>query len=287
VWVWRAAAASALIAAMSPACAPAQSTLPPLPPWSSEGQRIWVDAPDGRLKTRAYASARTTDHPVLLVWLHGDLDPGAEHFVMAQLFAHVTENVIAVAITRPGYADAEGDVSAGRKGYAVGDNYTAAVADDIDAAVRQLKARFRPRAVVLMGHSGGAGNVANVLGRHPDDADAAVLIACSCDPREFMIRWKARNPEVPKDLPNPSLQPLDVVDGVSRRVHVRMIIGSRDDVVRLEPSQAYAAALKARGIDVRLDIAPGADHVSVLDTDQTRQATAEVLAMEGAKVLSP
>jgi pimeloyl-ACP methyl ester carboxylesterase len=182
--------------------------------WRDEGQVIWVDAPDGRLKVRAYTSGVMTDHPVLVLWIHGDLGPGAEPYELAQRMARVTENVVVAALLRPGYTDAEGDVSAGRKGYAIGDNYTARVVDDVHAAINQLKARFHAHAFIVTGHSGGAGITGNLLGRHPEDANAAVLIACSCDPKGFMSRWVAEHPETPKGLPNPSLSPLELVDGV-------------------------------------------------------------------------
>lgn len=48
----------------------------PPPAWRREGQVVWTDAPDGRIKARVYASARRSTDPVLVVWLHGDLGPG-------------------------------------------------------------------------------------------------------------------------------------------------------------------------------------------------------------------
>lgn len=108
-----------------------------------------------------------------------------------------------------------------------------------------------------MGHSGGAGVAANLLGRHPEDADAAVLIACSCNPRAFMTCFAREHPGIPKDLPNPSLSPLDLALRVPRKTLVRMVVGSNDTVVLAAPSQAYAAALKRNGVDVRLAIVVG------------------------------
>jgi dipeptidyl aminopeptidase/acylaminoacyl peptidase len=55
----------------------------------------------------------------------------------------------------------------------------------------------------------------------------------------------------------------------------------------VQPSEAYAAALERNGVDVRLVIVPGADHVNVLRSDATLQAITEVITAEGGKVDSP
>jgi pimeloyl-ACP methyl ester carboxylesterase len=264
------------------------SSAPRLLSWRDEGQAIWVSGPDGKLKVRAYPSTQLSDHPVLVLWIHGDLGPGSEHYELAQQLAHLTDNVVAVALLRPGYSDADGDRSEGLKGYAVGDNYTAAVVDDVHTVIQELRTRFHARAVVVLSHSGGAGITGDLLGRHPEDADAAVLIACSCDPKGFMARWMADHPQdAPRGLPNHSLTPSDLVDGVSLRTHVRMVIGSNDTVVLVPPTQAYARELSARDVDIRLTIVPGAGHVHVLGTPAVKQAVAEVIALEGGVVRAP
>ena len=153
--------------------------------------------------------------------------------------------------------------------------------------IGDLKARLHARAVIVMGHSGGAGVTANLLGRYPDDANAAVLIACSCDPKEFMTRFVREHPGIPKGLPNTSLSPMDTVSRVSRRTLVRMVVGTKDTVVLVKPSEAYAAALNRNGVDVRLVTVPGADHVNVLASDAVHQAVTEVITAEGGKVHPP
>src|ERR1700761_2915445 len=82
-----------------------------LPAWRRDGQVIWTKTPDGRIKARAYTSDYLTVRPVLVVWLHGDLGPGSEPYEVAQHLAAMSDNVVAAAILRPGYADAEGDLS--------------------------------------------------------------------------------------------------------------------------------------------------------------------------------
>jgi dienelactone hydrolase len=256
--------------------------------WFQTGETVWIDAPDGKVKTRVYKSEKLDPHPVLLVMVHGDIpNPGQGLYEFAEAVARISDNVVAAGLLRPGYKDAQGDASAGKMGYAIGDNYTPQVVDDVDAAVRQLKARYHAGKVVVMGHSGGGAITANLIGRHPGDVDAALLLACGCDPNEFMTRFVGEHPRLPMVKPNLSLLPLDLAAKVSPRTHVRMVIGDKDDVVRLPASQAYADALKARGVDVKLTIAPGVGHNDVFAAPQTRDALAEVLALEGAKLLSP
>jgi len=254
-------------------------------PWFSEGQTVWIGTPRGQLKTRVYESSRRKEHPVLVVLVHGDIpDPRQGLYELAQAIAHVSQNVVAAGVLRPGYKDAQGDTSSGEMGYAIGDNYTPEVVDDIDTAIRGLKAKYHAGPVVLVGHSGGGAISADLIGRHPEDVSAVLLLACGCDPKEFMTRWVREHPVFPKNLSNPSLLPLDLAPNVSPSIHVRMVIGDRDDVVRLPASQAYARALEARGVDVKLAIAAGFSHNDIFRAPATRANLTELLTLEGARV---
>ena len=66
-----------------------------------------------------------------------------------------------------------------------GDNYNASNTDAVAAAMTELKHKFHARKVVLAGHSGGAAISANILGRHAGIVDAALLVSCPCDVREW------------------------------------------------------------------------------------------------------
>jgi alpha-beta hydrolase superfamily lysophospholipase len=277
------------MAAAQPAAAPAPRADLQKQRWAIEGQEVWIDVPAGRLKTRVYLSPKPSEHPVLVVVVHGDIrDPeGQGLYGYSETIAHYSDNVVAASVLRPGYRDPMGDVSSGKTGLSIGDNYTAEVVDAVDAAIRGLKAKYHPKAVVLIGHSGGGAISADLIGRHPGDVDAAVLLACGCDPTEFMARFVRDHPGFPKNLPNPSLLPLALASRVSPRIHVRLIVGDRDDVVRVPASEAYYKALKARGIDATLTIAPGFGHNDVLRAPQTRDALIEVLGLEGATLSLP
>jgi predicted esterase len=253
-------------------------------PWFSEGQTVWTGTPRGRLKARVYESTRLDEHPVLVVLVHGDIpDPRQGLYELAFAIAHAWQNVVAAGVLRPGYKDAQGDTSSGEMGYAIGDNYTPETVDDIDSAIRGLRAKYHAGPVVLIGHSGGGAISADLIGRHPEDVSAVLLLACGCDPNEFMTRFMREHPGgFPKDLPNPSLLPLDLVPHVSPGIHARMVIGDQDDVVRLPASQAYASALATRGVDVKLTIASGVGHNNIFRAPETQAAITELLTLEGA-----
>ena len=256
--------------------------------WFQTGETVWIDAPDGKVKTRVYQSAKLGEHPVLLVLVHGDIpNPGQGLYEVAEAMARISDNVVAAGLLRPGYKNAQGDASAGKMGVAIGDNYTPQVVDDVDAAVRQLKARYHAGKVVVMGHSGGGAITANLIGRHPEDVDAAMILSCGCDPNEFMTRWVREHPRFQMIRPNPSLLPLDLAPKVPGRMQVRMLIGDKDDVTGLPASQAYFHALQAHGVDVKFAVVPGVGHNDIFQAPQTLDALVQVMTLEGATVRPP
>ena len=226
------------------------------------GETLWLDVAGGRLKSEVYTTPRRSEHPLLVVVLHGDLyNPTPSYqYAFAQALTHGfdapalpervrarfagalrIDDIVAVGILRPGYTDNAGDRSAGRRGDARGDNFTPEVVDAVADAAQNLERRFAARAVILVGHSGGATIAANVLGRRPDVADAALLVACGCGPTR-------------------SLQPIDLVPDVQRDVVVRLLVGAEDDTTPPEHSRTYATALQRRGVDAQVTVVPGLGH---------------------------
>ncbi len=113
------------------------------------------------------------------------------------------------------------------------------------------------RRVVMVGHSGGATIAAIVLGRHPQVADAALLVACGCGATR-------------------SLQPLDFVSGVRRGIAVRLLVGEQDEVTPPEQSQRYAGVLQKRGVDAQVTVLPGLGH-NIMFTQPVFAAMADLL----------
>ncbi|MGP1615900.1 MAG: alpha/beta hydrolase family protein, partial [Pollutimonas bauzanensis] len=246
------------------------------------GTTLWLDVAQGKVKTQVFARETVVARPILVLILHGDIpDPPPDYQYLVARAITVDwpdapeilpalrgalgdtwrdDDIVAAGILRPGYADPSGDRSSGDMGRAIGDNYTPEVVDAIASAARQLGAIYNARALVLVGHSGGGAIVANILGRHPDLADGALLVACGCDPEAWRSRMRAQNPAPMRDEANPSLLPLSLVAQVRPETLVRLIVGAEDEVTLPEEIRRYAEALQRRGVDARFTIEPGLGH---------------------------
>src|SRR5262249_9772839 len=119
------------------------------------GQRVWLGAPGGRTKALVFRGANVSEHPDLIIVLHGDAPserPGY-HYRFAADIAEALPNTIVVGLLRPGYTDPVGDHSDGEHGLTTGDNYTPAVVAQLAAAIAQLQAQLHPARTTLVGHS--------------------------------------------------------------------------------------------------------------------------------------
>ncbi len=254
------------------------------------GDTIWIDVVEGQLKTQVFATDGVSDRPVLILVLHGDIpNPKLDyHYLFAKAITigfpedsersavlrsvlgqdWKAERVVAAGILRPGYADFSGDRSSGDMGMAYGDNYTPEVVDAVASATRHLKEKYTAHTVILVGHSGGGAITANLLGRHPDLVDGALLVGCGCDPEAWRSRMRAQDSRPFWDEPNPSIMPLSMTEKVRQGTLVRLIVGADDDVAIPDYSRRYTDALQRRGIDARLKIVPGLGH-NILITPET------------------
>jgi predicted esterase len=311
---WLRNARTLAVAFAAAACAPSTSE-------SLGGETHWIDVEEGDLKAQVFKDADVVDRPILVLVLHGDLpnprpdyqylfakmltlpnEPeawaslraafpadwsderiaGVATAIRAALGSHWNhQRVVAAGILRPGYTDPSGDRSFGDMGMAVGDNYTPEVVDAVATAARRLAIMYNASAVVLVGHSGGAAIAANVLGRHPDSADSALLVACGCDPEAWRARMHAQQPDdaIWAGVTS-SLLPLSLVDGVGPEVQVRLLVGEADDVALPDDSRKYAGALQARGIDARLNVVPGLGHNILMTPDAFRELSALIGELE-------
>ena len=253
----------ALVASMPPAMAQSAST--PRGPASASGETMWVTITQ-RLKTKVFESAGVSAHPILVVVAHGDSPngPPTYQYRFAATVATAMHDVVAAAILRPGYGDGD-DRSDGMRGETTGDNYTPEVIDAVATAIADLRARYKPRKVILVGHSGGAAIMGNLLGSKGPVADAALLVSCPCD----LAAWR-KHMQVVKggaiwERPVRSLSPLEQVNGIPAAAKVWMLVGSEDQVTPAALTLAYADALRNRSVAVNVTVAPGLSHNILLE----------------------
>jgi len=271
---WRLPVALVMAAAAAASCRSSPSQ------WNENdgGMTRWIDVPAGRLKTRVYTGTSLSKSPVLVLVLHGDLpDPAPSYqYEFARVIADRFTNIVATGVLRPGYRDPTGAQSSGDMGRAIADNYTPEVVDSVARAARELSNVYQAQAIVLVGHSGGAAIVADVLGRHPGLARASVLVGCGCDPSGWRARRRAETDNPMFDGPTRSLLPLDLARDVAPGTLVRMVVGQNDDVAPPADSQAYAAALRERGVDVSVEVVAGLGH-NILFAPRVLDTLADVL----------
>ena len=211
----------------------------------------------------------------MVVWLHGDVSSGGPanyHFAIAQEAAAQLSalNVLSIALVRPGYPDGAGESSSvsilnsGRS-----DHYSKENLSEVGAAIEHLRAHFKPKTVILVGHSGGAATGAALLGMKPGLLDAAVLVSCPCD----LVAWRFGRREWAR-----SENPIKWTAQVDRSAKVVALTGSRDDNTSPELARAYVDALRARGVDARFLGLPDQTHNGAFRSPEVLDAVRELLA---------
>jgi len=222
------------------------------------------------LLMRRYGSLKPT---TMVVWLHGNVSTGGpanSHFRIAEEAASdfAAENVLAVALVRPGYPDGTGSASSGNDNGRA-DNWPRATIAEIGTAIERLRVKYQASAVVVVGHSGGAAIAAVLLGMKPQLAVAAVLIACPCD----LVAWRAGR----RGSPWSSENPVQWIDKVGPAARVIALTGSRDGTTDPRLGRSYVDALKTRGIDADFQLVPDAGHIDVLGSPAVLAAVSRLL----------
>jgi len=111
-------------------------------PCDAADNASWVTGAKECLVIRTFRSAGDLSHAILVVVLHGDVSSGGPanyHFAFAQKVVGTpdAQNLVAVAMVRPGYPDGAGNTSTGDdRRY---DHYTLENIDAVADAVRHLK----------------------------------------------------------------------------------------------------------------------------------------------------
>ena len=238
---------------------------PPTEGAAKAGATMWV-ATAQRVKTRIYESAGLSPHPILIIVLHGDspAGPPTYQYRFAERAAAAIPDAVVAAVLRPGYSDGE-DRSDGMRGETTGDNYTPEVINAVATVLSELKTKYHPRRVILVGHSGGAAITANLLSQQGIAADAALLVSCPCDLAAWRKHMQSIKGGAIWERPVRSLSPIEQVDGIPTSTKVSLLVGSDDQVAPPELTTAYADALRKHDVAVDVTIAPGLAHNILLE----------------------
>jgi predicted alpha/beta hydrolase family esterase len=232
----------------------------------ASGSVVVVGAPGHRVVGRVHVSGAPAASAPLIVVLHGDapfINPRYQYAVATDL-ANAVPGKRVVALMRPGYADAYGARSDGDRGFALGENYTLDVTNDIADAIQSLKQQWGAPSVILVGHSGGAAVAANIAALTPGLVRHVVLVACPCDVPAFRRHMARLQWNLMWLWPVHSLSPMQTLDRVEKRTQVTAISGANDPVTLPEYAHNYIAKAKSRGISASLIILANKGH-EILD----------------------
>jgi predicted esterase len=257
------------------AAAPADAT--------TAGQTLWVTTTQ-RIKSRLYEHPGLSAHPILVIVVHGDLSdpPPRYQYRFAKLAAAAIPDAVVAAVLRPGYSDGE-DTSDGMRGFATSDNYTPEIVNAVASVLSELKDRYHPRRVILVGHSGGAAIAGDLLGQQGVAADGALLVSCPCDLVEARKHLRVLQGNPIWDRPVRSLSPLALVDRVPASTKIWMLFGSDDQTTPSALALPYTDALRNRNVAVNVTIAPGLGHDILLEPVAMDQLKEVVGAIDTGK----
>jgi pimeloyl-ACP methyl ester carboxylesterase len=226
---------------------------------------MWVTTTQ-RIKSKLYENARLSQHPILVIVVHGDSPDGPPtyQYRFAERAAAAISDAVVAAVLRPGYSDGE-DSSDGMRGFTTGDNYTPEVVNAVATVLSELRDRYHPRRVILVGHSGGAAIVGDLLGQQGAAVDGALLVSCPCDLTEWRKHMQSVKGGAIWERPVRSLSPLALVDNVPTSAKIWLLVGSDDQIAPSALTLAYAEALRNRNVAVSVTIAPGLGHNILLE----------------------
>lgn len=191
----------------------------------------------------------------LVIYLHGDYGVGGSSYMRHFATPFLQPKRIHIAMIRPGYFDDEGHFSTGNDLGIIPkevagrlDSYTPENIQIIGQAIRNLKNHYKPKRLLLIGHSGGAAIASLILNAFPHLADGALLINCPCDIQYWRPGWVK------------SLSPIDHIQHIPAKTIIHSLAGASDDNVWPELSKRYTEALLKKNISAKFYLGIGMQH---------------------------
>jgi predicted esterase len=243
------------------------------PASEASGKAITVGTPGHRMAGRVYLNGIPSPRGPMLIVLHGDapfVNPRYQ-YAFASDVAEAAPGIRVVAVLRPGYADPYGAKSDGDRGFALGENYTPQVVNDVAAAIQSLKSQWNASSVILVGHSGGAAIVANVAALNPGLVKHVFLVGCPCDVSAFRQHMARLQWSPFWLLPVHSLSPSQTLPQLTNTTQVTAISGANDPITLPPYAHAYIAKAKAQGISASLIMIPNQGHEILNEPDVIRE----------------
>lgn len=205
----------------------------------------------GKLAGKVFGSGSKA----VVVVLHGDVSRGGAadyHYPFAQTVAKQNRGVTAIALLRPGYRDRSG-LKSGGSNHGRRDHYTKKNNDLVAQALTVIRATYKTRKLIVVGHSGGAAQTGAILGRYPGLIQGAVLVSCPCNIRA----WRSSRG---KSHWGKSQSPLRYVGNLQKGLPVVLITGSSDSNTRTSLATEYVNAAKKAGARAKFIPVKGAGH---------------------------
>ena len=210
-----------------------------------------------------------SDRPRLIIVLHGDAPFGKPvyQYAFARILAGRLKDVVVLAVLRPGYSDGIVAQSEGKRGLAIGDNYTEDNAKQLTQAASEAAARWHARTIELIGHSGGAAMAVLMLADQPVLASSALVVSCPCDLKAWRLHMAARKIDPLFLTPVQSLSPSDAIRLLSPQTRLTFAVGEKDTVTPPWMTQQTAKLASDRCLVVQVKRLPGRGH-DILNTPE-------------------
>lgn len=188
---------------------------------------------------------------VLVIAVHGDVSAGGPGDYLFDLLSKCNiGGTMIVGLIRPGYPDRSGERSTGHH-FDRRDSYTAHNIDAVFDAIRKLRNDYKPRQLVVVGHSGGAAITAIGIGKYPGLVDTAILLSCPCN----VSMWRQDRDPWPR-----SLSPHSYIHGICPTTDVIALVGESDINTPPALSLDFINELKKLGNEAQCYVIQGATH---------------------------
>ena len=192
----------------------------------------------------------------LVIFMEGDYrgrEPNntKKHYPMSAAIKDEKENINFFYLARPGHKYSGRKRSVGKRtNYEMSGSWNAVYKKSWDAirlsgaAIKKLKEYYQPDELIVMGHSGGAGDTLMIAGKMPGLIDKAIVSGCDC-----LQGWPDKN--------NPWENPANQIPHIDPKTKIIIITGKSDRETPTEASIEYAKRAKEQGLNVELHVVKG------------------------------